>query len=56
MLGEEVNVFGNWFKLHFTENYGMAFGIEFGGKTGKVFLTVFRIIFERSQRLLVNKS
>lgn len=45
MLGEEVNVFGNWFKLHFTENYGMAFGIEFGGKTGKVFLTVFRIIF-----------
>jgi len=45
MLGEEVNVFGNWFKLHFTENYGMAFGIEFGGKTGKVLLTVFRIIF-----------
>jgi signal peptidase II len=45
MLGEEVNVFGNWFKLHFTENYGMAFGIEFGGKIGKVFLTVFRIIF-----------
>lgn len=45
MLGEEVNVFGNWFKLHFTENYGMAFGIEFGGKTGKVFLTVFRIVF-----------
>jgi signal peptidase II len=45
MLGEEVNVFGNWFKLHFTENYGMAYGIEFGGKTGKVFLTVFRIIF-----------
>lgn len=45
MLGEEVNVFGQWFKLHFTENYGMAFGIEFGGKTGKIFLTLFRIIF-----------
>ena len=45
MLGEEINVLGQWFKLHFTENYGMAFGIEFGGKTGKVFLTLFRIIF-----------
>jgi signal peptidase II len=44
-LGEEVSVIGNWFKLHFTENYGMAFGLEFGGKTGKVFLTLFRIIF-----------
>lgn len=44
-LGEEVSVIGNWFKLHFTENYGMAFGLEFGGKAGKIFLTVFRIIF-----------
>lgn len=44
-LGEEIAVFGNWFILHFTENYGMAFGLEFGGKTGKVFLTLFRIIF-----------
>lgn len=43
-LGEEVNVFGDWFRIHFTENYGMAFGLEFGGKTGKVFLTLFRII------------
>jgi signal peptidase II len=44
-IGEEINVLGNWFKLHFTENYGMAFGFEFGGKMGKVFLTMFRIIF-----------
>ena len=44
-LGEEISVIGNWFKLHFTENYGMAFGMEFGGKTGKIFLTVFRIFF-----------
>ena len=44
-LSEEVNVFGNWFKLHFLENYGMAFGIEFGGSWGKIVLTVFRIIF-----------
>lgn len=45
ILGEEVAVAGNWFKLHFTENYGMAFGLEFGGKAGKIFLTLFRIIF-----------
>jgi signal peptidase II len=44
-LGEEISVIGNWFRLHFTENYGMAFGLEFGGKTGKIFLTLFRIIF-----------
>lgn len=43
-LGEEVNVMGNWFKLHFTENYGMAFGLEFGGKSGKILLTLFRLI------------
>ncbi|MBU3662466.1 MAG: lipoprotein signal peptidase [Bacteroidetes bacterium] len=44
-LGEEKSILGDWFKLHFTENYGMAFGFEFGGKTGKYFLTFFRIIF-----------
>ncbi|MCF8254499.1 MAG: signal peptidase II, partial [Bacteroidia bacterium] len=44
-LGEEISVIGDWFKLHFTENYGMAFGLEFGGKTGKIILTLFRIIF-----------
>jgi signal peptidase II len=42
-LGEEVNVFGQWCKIHFTENYGMAYGLEFGGKAGKNLLTVFRI-------------
>lgn len=44
-LGEEINVLGKWFRIHFTENYGMAFGLEFGGKTGKVLLTTFRILF-----------
>ena len=43
-LGEEVSVIGNWFVLHFTENEGMAFGITFGGKTGKLILSIFRII------------
>jgi len=43
-LGEEVTVFSNWFILHFTENNGMAWGFEFGGKAGKLFLTIFRLI------------
>ena len=42
-LGEEIHVMGNWFRLHFTENYGMAFGIELGGEYGKLLLTFFRI-------------
>lgn len=42
-LGEEVVVF-DWFRLHFTENNGMAMGFEFGGKSGKLFLTLFRIV------------
>lgn len=43
-LGEEFSVLGNWFIIHFTENPGMAFGMEFGGGYGKLFLSVFRII------------
>lgn len=43
-LGEEIPVLGNWFILHFTENEGMAFGITFGGKSGKLILSIFRII------------
>ena len=42
-LGQEIHVFGNWFIIHFTENYGMAFGLEFGGITGKFLLSIFRI-------------
>ena len=43
-LGQEFAVFGNWFIIHFTENNGMAFGMEFGGEMGKIALSVFRII------------
>jgi signal peptidase II len=42
-LGQEFQIF-DWFIIHFTENNGMAFGMEFGGATGKMFLTLFRII------------
>ena len=43
-LGEEFSVFGDWFLIHFVENNGMAFGIEFAGEYGKIFLSIFRII------------
>lgn len=42
-LGQEFHIVGDWFIIHFTENNGMAFGLEFGGSFGKLFLSVFRI-------------
>ena len=43
-LGQEFNILGKWFIVHFTENNGMAFGMEFGGEFGKLALTLFRIV------------
>ena len=43
-LGDEFVVFKDWFTLHFVENNGMAFGFEFAGEYGKMFLSIFRII------------
>jgi len=43
-LGEEFNVVRDWFIIHFTENNGFAFGFEFGGRSGKIILTAFRIV------------
>ncbi len=42
LYNEEVVVF-DWFRIHFIENNGMAWGAEFGGKAGKLFLTIFRL-------------
>jgi len=42
-LGQEIEVF-SWFIIHFTENRGMAWGMEFGGVWGKLALSVFRIV------------
>lgn len=44
VLGEEIPVLGEWFLLHFTENKGMAFGMELSGEWGKLLLSIFRII------------
>jgi len=43
-IGDEIQLFGNWGKLHFIENNGMAFGMEMGGRPGKFILSIFRII------------
>ena len=43
-LGDEFPVLGNWFYIHFVENPGMAFGMEFGGDWGKLALSLFRIV------------
>lgn len=42
-IHQEVNVIGNWFKLHYLLNPGMAFGIRWNSEFGKLALTVFRI-------------
>ena len=43
-LGEEHQVLGDWFRLHFVENEGMAWGLQFGGSFGKIALTLFRLV------------
>ena len=42
-LGESINVIGDWFKLNFVLNDGMAFGMAFGGVAGKLILSLFRV-------------
>ena len=42
--GEEIRVLGDWFRIHFIENEGMAFGMKFGEHYGKLFLTLFRLV------------
>ncbi len=42
-INEHHNVLGEWFRLHFVENEGMAYGWKFGGDGGKMLLTLFRL-------------
>lgn len=39
----EVHRFFDWFRITFTENPGMAWGLEFGGDYGKLALSLFRV-------------
>jgi signal peptidase II len=41
--GESHMVIGNWFRLYFIENEGMAYGWKFGGEWGKMILSLFRL-------------
>lgn len=43
-LQEEIRFLGSRGMLHYTENNGMAFGMEWGGDAGKLALTLFRIV------------
>ncbi len=42
-IGESVEVF-SWFKIHFVENEGMAWGKKLPGEYGKLILSLFRIV------------
>jgi len=43
--GQEVALLGSWFRLHFIENEGMAFGMKFGDASiAKLILTLFRLV------------
>ena len=43
-IGQEFHLIQDLAIIHFTENNGMAFGMEFGGELGKLALSIFRII------------
>lgn len=41
---DDVEIIGTWFKLHFIENEGMAFGMKLSdSSTGKLILSLFRL-------------
>ena len=39
----QIHVLGDFFKLHYLTNPGMAFGLKFNFEYGKLILTLFRI-------------
>ena len=43
-LAGQIKVFGDWFKLHYTLNPGMAFGLEIPFAESKLILTLFRLV------------
>ena len=43
-MQQEFVILPNWFRIHFIENEGMAYGLKFGGDFGKILLTLFRLV------------
>ncbi len=39
----QIRVLGDWFKIHYVTNPGMAFGMQLGSEYGKLLLTGFRL-------------
>ena len=39
----QISVVGDWLKLHYVLNPGMAFGMQLGHEYGKLLLSVFRL-------------
>lgn len=43
--GDDVKIMGNWFRLHFIENEGMAYGMKLSeSSVGKLILSSFRLV------------
>ncbi|SIQ67628.1 lipoprotein signal peptidase [Pontibacter lucknowensis] len=40
----EIVLLGDWLKLHYTLNPGMAFGVQLGSDYGKLILSLFRLV------------
>ncbi len=43
-LPGQIQVFGDWFKIHYILNPGMAFGLKLDTTYGKLILSLFRIL------------
>lgn len=43
-IGDGFNLIGDWCRILFVENEGIAFGISFGDSAGKLILTLFRLV------------
>lgn len=43
-IGDGIDLIGDWCKLYFVENEGIAFGISFGSDFGKLLLSIFRLL------------
>ncbi len=43
-IAGQIHILGDWFKLHYVTNPGMAFGLQLGSEYGKLVLSLFRLI------------
>ncbi len=43
-LNTEISVLGDWFRIHYILNNGMAFGLKLDWVYGKLLLTIFRLL------------